>query len=70
VDVQSSLGIGLLPAIAPEVVRNIANGAGLGAARFLSEEGLVRSIAFAERSEQFYLNTDPQFFQRFVDALH
>jgi uncharacterized 2Fe-2S/4Fe-4S cluster protein (DUF4445 family) len=69
VDVQSALGIGLLPAVAPRVVKSIPNGAGLGAASFLSEEGFERALLIAERAEHFDLDLNAQFFHRFIDAL-
>jgi uncharacterized 2Fe-2S/4Fe-4S cluster protein (DUF4445 family) len=69
VDVQSALGIGLLPTVAPQVVKNIPNGAGLGAASFLSEKGFERALLIAERAEHFDLDLNAQFFHRFIDAL-
>jgi uncharacterized 2Fe-2S/4Fe-4S cluster protein (DUF4445 family) len=69
VDVQSALGIGLLPTVVPQVVKSIPNGAGCGAASFLSEEGFERSLLLAERAEQCDLDMDAQFFDRFIGSL-
>ncbi len=69
VDVPAAIGLGLIPPFAPHVVECIPNGAGLGAASFLSEEGFARSLVIAEKSEQIDLDTDPQFIHRFIDAL-
>jgi hypothetical protein len=51
------------------VVESIANGAGLGAAMFLSEPGLALAERLAAKAEQIDLDQDPDFNMRFVEAL-
>ena len=63
------LGIGMLPPVRREAVATIANGAGFGAAQFLSNEGFARAIRIAEQAEQVDLDLDPNFIQRYVDAM-
>ena len=69
VEVPAALGLGLIPPVSAHVVECIPNGAGLGAASFLFEEGFARSIVIAEKSEQIDLDTDSEFIHRFMDAL-
>ena len=47
----------------------VANGAGLGAALFLRDEGFARGEALAACAEHIELNSEPEFNGRFVDAL-
>jgi len=63
------LGIGLLPDVDRARIEMVANGAGLGAAIFLREEGFARGEALAARAEHVELNSEPDFNARFVDAL-
>ena len=57
----------------PEVDRSrielIANGAGLGAALFLSEEGFAIGEELAVRAKHVELDLDPDFNTRFVEAM-
>ena len=52
-----------------EVVENIPNGAGFGAASFLSDEGFARGVRIAESTEQIDLDTNPDFITRFVEGM-
>ena len=69
VDVESALAIGMLPPVPSEVVANIPNGAGLGAAGFLSDTGFARGIRIAQKAEQIDLDTDADFINRFIASL-
>jgi len=69
IDVDAVLAIGMLPPVRREVVQTIANGAGLGAATFLSEAGFARSEALAAQAEQIDLDLDPDFNQRYANAM-
>lgn len=69
IDVKAVLALGMIPPFRPEVVQTIANGAGLGAALFLSEEGFARGEALAARAEQIDLDLDPDFNMRFVESM-
>jgi uncharacterized 2Fe-2S/4Fe-4S cluster protein (DUF4445 family) len=63
------IGIGLLPDVDRARIEMVANGAGLGAALFLRDEGFARGEALAARAEHIELNSEPEFNTRFVDAL-
>ena len=69
VDVDSALGLGMLPPVRREAVEMIANGAGFGAAMFLSEEGFQLGESLAARSEQVDLDQDSDFLHHYVAAM-
>ncbi|MCL4297333.1 MAG: DUF4445 domain-containing protein [Anaerolineae bacterium] len=65
-NVEAVLGIGMIPPVRPEVVQPIANGAGLGAALFLSDEGFARGERLAVQAEQVDLEKLPEFADQYV----
>ena len=69
VDIESALAIGMLPPVRPEVVASKPNGAGFGAASFLSDDGFARAIRIAEEAEQIDLDADAEFIENFIDGL-
>jgi uncharacterized 2Fe-2S/4Fe-4S cluster protein (DUF4445 family) len=69
INVDAAIGIGLIPSVDKSVVKAIANGAGFGAAIFLSEEGFSRGEWLADRAEQIDLDADLNFQTQFVNAL-
>jgi uncharacterized 2Fe-2S/4Fe-4S cluster protein (DUF4445 family) len=69
VDVEAALALGLIPPVRPEVVETVANGAGLGAAMFLTEEGFELGERLAARAEQIDLDLAADFNLRYVEAL-
>lgn len=69
VDIQSILEIGLIPPISPEIIETAANGAGFGAAIFLSEEGFALGEKLAQKAEQIDLDTDSDFIDYYLDGL-
>lgn len=69
VDIDAVISIGMIPAVDREIVETIANGAGLGAAMFLSDDGFRLGEHLAERAEQVDLDANLSFQQQFVDAL-
>ena len=69
VDIEAVLALGMIPPVRPEVVKTIANGAGFGAAMFLSDEGFAFGEALAARAEQVDLDLDPDFNMRYVSAM-
>lgn len=69
IDITAARAIGLIPPVAPHVIRSIPNGAGLGAATFLSDEGFARAARLARRAEQIDLDADPQFLERYVQGM-
>ncbi len=68
-DLDALIGVGLLPPVRRERIELVANGAGLGAALFLRDEGFARGSALAARAKHLELNDEPDFNARFVDAL-
>jgi uncharacterized 2Fe-2S/4Fe-4S cluster protein (DUF4445 family) len=69
VDVEAALAIGMIPPVRFDRVENIPNGAGLGAASFLSDDGFARATRIVQIAEQIDLDTDAEFINRFIDSL-
>jgi uncharacterized 2Fe-2S/4Fe-4S cluster protein (DUF4445 family) len=69
VDVEAALGLGMLPPVDPRRVESIPNGAGYGAASFLSDEGFERAIRIARQAEQIDLDARADFIHRFTESL-
>jgi uncharacterized 2Fe-2S/4Fe-4S cluster protein (DUF4445 family) len=69
VDIQSILDIGMIPPVNPEIVETTANGAGFGAAIFLTEEGFSLGEKLANKAEQIDLDTDAKFHQFYIDGM-
>ncbi|MCO6449586.1 MAG: DUF4445 domain-containing protein [Caldilineales bacterium] len=69
VDIDAVLALGMLPPVRREAVETVANGAGLGAAMFLSDEGFALGERLAARAGQVDLDTDPDFQMRYIEAL-
>lgn len=70
IDIQSAIELGMIPTVTPEKVETVANGAGFGAAIFLSEEGWKRGERLAQRAKQVDLDQDPGFTQRYIGAMN
>ncbi len=69
IDVDAVLGLGMIPPVRREIVETTANGAGLGAAMFLSDDGFALGEKLAARAEQIDLDLDADFNMRFVMAM-
>jgi uncharacterized 2Fe-2S/4Fe-4S cluster protein (DUF4445 family) len=69
VDLEAVLALGMLPPVRREVVETVPNGAGLGAAMFLSDAGFELGEDLAARAEQVDLDQDPDFMLRYVGAM-
>lgn len=69
IDIEAARSIGLIPPVSLDVIENIPNGAGLGAASFLSAEGYARAIRIAEKAEQIDLDADPEFIELYVAGM-
>ncbi len=69
IDIDSVLAVGMVPPVRREVVETTANGAGLGAALFLFEEGFERGERLAEQARQIDLDLDADFNTRYVDSM-
>ena len=69
IDISAAIGLGMIPQVKLETVETLANGAGFGAAMFLSDEGFALGEKLAARSEQIDLDLDPLFISRYVGAM-
>jgi uncharacterized 2Fe-2S/4Fe-4S cluster protein (DUF4445 family) len=69
IQIDSALELGLIPPVKHDAVEGIANGAGFGAALFLSEEGFALGERLAAYAEQVDLDTQPQFIERYIAAM-
>lgn len=69
IDLEAVLTLGMLPAVRREAVETIANGAGLGAAMFLSDAGFALGETLAARAEQIDLDQDPEFNMHYISAM-
>jgi len=69
VDIDAILDLGLLPPVRKQVVETVANGAGFGAAMFLSEEGFALGEKLAERSSQVDLDQDANFYDFYIKGM-
>jgi uncharacterized 2Fe-2S/4Fe-4S cluster protein (DUF4445 family) len=69
IDIDTVLALGMIPPVRREVVKTVANGAGLGAAMFLSDDGFALGEALAARAEQIDLDQDPDFNLHFINAM-
>ena len=69
VDIGSAIDLGMIPPVRPAVVETIANGAGFGAAMFLSDEGFAFAEELAARAEQIDLDQDADFYTHYVNAM-
>jgi uncharacterized 2Fe-2S/4Fe-4S cluster protein (DUF4445 family) len=69
VDLEAVIGIGMIPPVRPEAIDTVANGAGLGAALFLTDEGFARGEALARKAEQIDLDQDVDFIPHYIGAM-
>jgi uncharacterized 2Fe-2S/4Fe-4S cluster protein (DUF4445 family) len=69
VDIDSVLNIGMIPPVRPEVIETVANGAGLGAALFLTEDGFALGERLAAHAEQVELDQDAEFNDLYVRSM-
>lgn len=69
IDISAAVGIGLIPPVRLETIETLANGAGLGAAMFLDDDGFALGEVLARRAEQVDLDQDPDFIPRYVGAM-
>lgn len=68
-DIDAVLGVGLLPPVPRNAVQTIPNGAGLGAAMFLQDDGFAWGERLAARTEQVNLDQDADFMQQYIEAM-
>ena len=69
VNIRSILEIGMIPPVNENIVETAANGAGFGAAIFLTEEGFELGERLAHKAEQIDLDTDPLFNKFYIDGM-
>jgi len=69
IEIDSAIGIGLIPNVNQGVIESVANGAGFGAALFLSESGFALGEKIATEAQQIDLDRAADFTQLFIDAL-
>jgi uncharacterized 2Fe-2S/4Fe-4S cluster protein (DUF4445 family) len=69
IQAEDALALGLLPPVRPETIETVSNGAGLGAALFLTDSGPARAEALAQRAEHINLDSDREFIEKFNTAL-
>lgn len=69
VDINAIIEIGMIPPVQEAVVETTANGAGFGAALFLSDEGFALGEKLSRRSEQIDLDSNEDFIMLFVEAM-
>jgi uncharacterized 2Fe-2S/4Fe-4S cluster protein (DUF4445 family) len=69
VDIDAIMEIGMIPPVRREVVDTVANGAGFGAAIFLSKEGFALGEKLAVESKQVDLDLDANFNMLYIEAM-
>jgi uncharacterized 2Fe-2S/4Fe-4S cluster protein (DUF4445 family) len=69
VDIEAVIALGMIPPVRREAVETVANGAGLGAAMFLTDEGFALGEQLAARAEQVDLDLDANFNTRYINAM-
>ena len=68
-DIESVIQLGMIPDLSPDVVASIPNGAGMGAAIFLTDEGFALAEELAKKTQQIDLDQDSNFHKLFIDSL-
>ncbi len=69
VDIDAAYELGMIPPVRREAIETLPNGAGLGAAMFLTDEGFAFSEELADRTEQVDLDRDPNFYSMYINAM-
>jgi uncharacterized 2Fe-2S/4Fe-4S cluster protein (DUF4445 family) len=69
VDIDAVLAIGMIPPVPRSNIETIANGAGFGAAMFLTDAGFEHGLKLAGKAKQIDLDLDKDFFNRFIHGM-
>ncbi len=69
VDIDAVLKIGMIPPVHRDAIETVANGAGLGAAIFLTEEGFALGERLASHAEQVELDQDAEFNSLYIGSM-
>lgn len=68
-DIEAACGLGIIPDINRSLIRSVPNGAGTGAAIFLSDDGFKRGERIAKMTRHIDLDSDPDFHNIFINSL-
>lgn len=68
-DIEAVIQLGMIPNLSSNLVAAIPNGAGMGAAIFLSDEGFALGEEVATKTKQIDLDRNTVFSKLFIDAL-
>jgi uncharacterized 2Fe-2S/4Fe-4S cluster protein (DUF4445 family) len=69
VDIDAILELGMIPPVPREIVETVANGAGFGAAMFLTDEGFALGEMLAKRSIQVDLDQVASFYDFYIEGM-
>ena len=69
INITSIIKIGMIPPVKQEAVKAIPNGAGLGAAMFLTNEGMALAEKLALRTKQIDLDQDTDFINHYLTSM-
>ncbi len=69
VNINSILEIGMIPPVQRDIVETTANGAGFGAAMFLTDEGFALGEKLAAESKQVDLDLDANFNMLYIEGM-
>ena len=69
VDIEAAIALGMIPPVNPAIVETIPNGAGFGAAMFLTDEGFELGERLARKARQIDLDLSLDFEMQYVNAL-
>ena len=69
VDINATMQVGMIPNIPQDRVETVANGAGLGAAKFLTDEGFRLGEKLAHKAKQIDLDQNPNFVTIYVESM-
>jgi uncharacterized 2Fe-2S/4Fe-4S cluster protein (DUF4445 family) len=69
VDIDAIIDIGMIPPVRRDVVETAANGAGFGAAMFLTDEGFALGEKLAAESKQVDLDLDANFNMLYIEGM-
>ena len=69
IEIDSAIGVGLIPKVNREAIVSVANGAGFGAALLLSDNGFALGVKIAARAQQIDLDRAADFPKLFIGAM-
>ena len=69
IDIEAAVNLGMIPPASKDSIETIANGAGFGAALFLSETGFELGERLAAKAKQVDLDQDPDFVMEYVASM-